>query len=175
MDTLTLLHCLSRLLCRSRMPTYYVVAKNEPDKINFEDEAPYCAIINTEPNYVRHMGHWCCLIVLSPLNSIWFESYGGSPSDYGIQLPLCNLLNISKSFQSNFSLVCGLYCLELCVLVSRGYSYKHFLSLFSIHNKLANDKKTIQYFKKIKLDTVKNGGQICSSKIRNLRAQQSPV
>lgn len=169
MDTLTLRHCLDKLLCRIRIPKYYIVSKNELDTINFEDSVPFCVIINTQPSHVRHMGHWCTLIVLSPCNSIWFESYGLAPSDYGIQLPVCNFVNISQPFQSNYSLVCGLYCLLLCVLISRGYSYKNFLSLFSVHNKLANDKKTIEYFKRIKLDTVEKGGQICSSKVRNLR------
>lgn len=177
MDTYTIRHILSRLLCKCRIPKFYVLAKNELSLIDFKDPTPFCAIINTEDNNVRLMGHWCALIVLADRTWVWFESYGGSPQDYGIKLPPkinSGLLNISQPFQSNHSLVCGLYSIILCVLVSQGHSWKHFLSLFHVNSKVANDRKTITFFKQIKLNLVKQGGQYCCSKVKYLESRNGP-
>ena len=171
MDTFTLRYFLSKLVCKNRVKKTWVVAKNELNVVDF-NSYPFAIIINTEISSVRTIGHWTCLVALSADKPcLFFESYGGSAQDYGLEFPTKiakNLVNISQPYQSAKSLVCGLYCLELIILISRGYNYKHFLSLFNVNTKLANDRKTIRFFQQINTTCVRPGGQTCCSKLRNL-------
>lgn len=175
MDTFTLRYFLCKLVCKNRIRKTWVVAKNEIDEVDF-NSYPFAVIINTEPSSVHTIGHWTCLIRLSAKKpSLFFESYGGTPLDYNLHFPSTvskNLLNISRAFQGAKSLVCGLYCLELIILISRGYSYKYFLALFNVNTKVINDKKTIRFFRKINTGCVRRGGQFCSSKVRNVNSHR---
>ncbi len=170
METLTLLNCLKHLLCKCTINSYYVLARDQLRKINLKDPT-FCAIINTEIHSITDRGHWTTLIRCPNRKGyIFFESYGGNPSDYNIEFPeevVQNLTVISKSYQSNHTSVCGLYCLQLCVLISRGYTYNYFLNLYNIYDKVSNDKRVVQYFKQTKINSGTKGGQICCSKQKN--------
>ena len=171
MDTFTLHNCLRQLLCKCSFNRYYVLAKDEIGRINFKDSAGFCAIINTEILSIKTRGHWTTLIRCpNERGYIFFESYGGTPMDYNIKFPkevLGNLTVISRPYQSNHSSVCGLYCLQLCVLLSRGYTYNYFLNLYNIYDKVGNDERVVQFYRHAKVKSGPRGGQICCSKVMN--------
>lgn len=166
MDTFTLRTLLRSLVCNCKILKTYIIAKDQIERIDFT-KLPFVAIINTEPISVKY-GHWVCVIVFSLTKSESFCSYGYALSFYGIELPnVKNIVNNGRQLQSDFTKVCGMYCLLYLSLRANNYSLNHFNSLFS-QNKNKNDRIVLNFYKKIKKKRVECGGQLCTSKQINL-------
>lgn len=163
MDTTTLKYWLNRLLSRCNARTY-VCAKNEINIIDV-NHTPWCAIINTEPSSVQDRGHWIAVVSLSDGQGSFFCSFNGTPEEYGIRLPGITLTIASKAFQNENSTVCGIYALQFCILLIKGYSVWYFHNLYSTSNTLANDRKVLSFYnKQTRLKLVQRSGQTCCCK-----------
>ncbi len=91
-------------------------------------------VVNTQPSYLDGM-HWIAIYLDSNNQLEYFDSYGQPPL---VQDHLkfirrnCNYYTFnSQLLQSDFSSVCGHYCLCYLYFKTNGYSLRDFLSIFS--------------------------------------------
>lgn len=113
---------------------------------------PAMYVINTDKSN-KPGQHWLAIYFSSTGCAEFFDSYGRAPSKYtGLSKFLklnskCMIYN-TKQIQSSFTGVCGQYC---CVFLStrcKQKSMKNFVKLFNTQNRLENDIKIKQLFKK---------------------------
>jgi hypothetical protein len=71
----------------------------------------YCIVQNTEK--LGTDGHWLTWLCLEPGKLEFFDSLGRKPDSYNIQIPYANETSsiVDRRLQSNYSNVCGLYCI----------------------------------------------------------------
>lgn len=165
MDTVTLKVLLKKNLCNCKYKSY-VLAKNQVYEIDYNN-LPAFVICNSQPINIK-FGHWICFIIW---NNEWAESfcsYGNKLDYYGININAKNVIDNSKSFQSEYTLVCGIYCLMYLNLRANHYPVNYFYSLFST-DRLRNDRTVLQFYNRIKSKKIICAGQKCVSKKENLK------
>lgn len=99
---------------------------------------PSCFIANTDVSG-RPGRHWIAFYFESPFHIEFFDSFGHTPSAYAFPL-LCHAHN-SLQLQSDFSLVCGQFCIFYLYYRSRGLSLKNIQSMLCPTQQVYNDIK----------------------------------
>lgn len=127
-DLINLLAC----LCKPKNVNYAVIASDEFDTISL-DSLPLFVIFNESPR--SSIGsHWCAAMFIkkrSEIVSHVFDSYGvpinKKEFQYDFRVGTENL----QQLQSNYSTVCGYWCLYWIYCKLNKVDEKTFLSLFS--------------------------------------------
>ena len=94
------------------------------DRIPFTDRYPYFVVANTDSSF-QSGTHWIVIYVFNAYNAEYFDSYGELPNPC-IQKYLENYkyVKINKfQIQSNFSEVCGQYCIYFSIKRSEGINF----------------------------------------------------
>jgi hypothetical protein len=113
---------------------------------------PCGLILNTDP--INKPGeHWVAIYINKSGFGEYFDSYGFPPLHKDIIIFLnkfCPKGWCHNTFmlQSINSLTCGLYCIFYIKTRCLGYSYCHFIRLFT-NKTFINDKIVIEFFKEI--------------------------
>ena len=103
---------------------------------------PSSLVFNTD-GYGQVGKHWVAIYVDENMNSEFFDSFGLSPTAYGLDK---YLNKFSKNYNFNDlqcqgydSNTCGYYCIFFINLKARGYSLKKILSFFKKDDYRYND------------------------------------
>ena len=115
------------------------------DELHFSLNLNEFVIVNTEPSYLPG-AHWVAFYKNKSQTIEFFDSFGMLPKYYTDNFVKFICKNSCKSFflyndnqiQSNYSNICGLYCLLFYVSVSRNEPFYKFLNKFQC-NKSLND------------------------------------
>ena len=100
-------------------------ANTLPERMPFRS----MAIVNCCNNNLPGM-HWIALYQGDKMEV--FDSFGLPPQAYNLQLPQAAAVTYNaKQIQSNYSVVCGQYCLYYCYFKARGYGINDIISVFS--------------------------------------------
>lgn len=99
---------------------------------------PSCFIANTDVSD-KPGTHWIAYFMDSPYHTEFFDSFGHTPSTYDFSL-IANQCN-SLQFQSDFSLLCGQFCIYYLYHRSRGITLPEIQTMLSSSQHLINDKK----------------------------------
>lgn len=99
-------------------------------------------IINLQSSTDGNGTHWCCLYVVNPVYSCWFDSFGFYPPE-DIEDLLKNYDYNDKDIQNINSSACGYYCIAF-IKFMRGKTnpkkaFNTFINLFN-KNTAYNDK-----------------------------------
>ena len=112
------------------------------DKLPSTIKYPSCLIINNQKSHQKGE-HWLAVYYNSNKKSIFFDSFGFSPSKYHldsfIKKTSLNSVYNKIQIQSIFSPYCGIYCVLFLLILSRGKSLNYFLKLFK-KDTILNDK-----------------------------------
>ena len=114
------------------------------------DRYPCGLAVNTDP-YTKP-GHWIAIFLMSLQNGDWFDSYGKPPEFYGAVFTefinnQCNEWKWNdRMLQSDWSDVCGHYCIFYLGHRALRYSMKKIVQLFG-NNTLLNDSKVLWFVK----------------------------
>jgi ABC-type cobalt transport system substrate-binding protein len=68
-------------------------------------------IVNLQSSTDGNGTHWCCLYVVNPVYSIWFDSFGFPPPEE-IESLLKNYDYNKQDIQNIGSSACGYYCID---------------------------------------------------------------
>lgn len=153
MDTISLENCLNYLSSTSvTKPSTYVIAADEMHLIDFK-QLPLCIIQNTSRRNNPPGEHWILWNLPKPnprydykLRVEGFDSYGYNLPSYDIDIPpgiICKYNSLS--FQSNYSRVCGQFCLMVCYYRINGRPYDCIIEDFSRIDKTYNDTLVKQF------------------------------
>ena len=115
------------------------------DELNFSLNTNEFVISNTDPSYMSGE-HWVAFYKNKKNVVEFFYSFGMLPSYYSLNFQRFIYQNTENNefvyncsqIQSNFSNICGLYCLLFYISISEGYSLEHFINSFH-NNKKWND------------------------------------
>ena len=98
---------------------------------------PYGIIVNTDTHYEPGT-HWCAIFLDGKGNIEFFDSYGHGPDHYGFfisqfvkQNCMKGLIVNRKRLQSDFSNVCGMYCLFYLYQRLQGVPMRDIFKAFS--------------------------------------------
>lgn len=113
---------------------------------------PSMYVINTDKSNQPGQ-HWLAVYFTSTGCAEFFDSYGRSPSNYTeirkfLKLNSKCMIHNTKQLQSSFTGVCGQYCCVFLLTRCKQKSMKHFIKLFNTQNRIQNDIKIKQLFKK---------------------------
>jgi len=94
---------------------------------------PSCLIFNNQRSDQPGQ-HWVAIYFGANKKAEFFDSFGGSPKDYGIdgymkKHALSTVYN-KQVLQTKLSVYCGLYCLLFLICKCKHRSLKYFLNLF---------------------------------------------
>lgn len=107
---------------------------------------PSCFIANTDVEG-RPGAHWIAYYFESPYHTEFFDSFGHTPSAYAF--PLIAHTHNMLQFQSDFSVLCGQFCIYYLYYRSRGLCLKDIQSMLSSSRHEFNDKKVNCFSHKI--------------------------
>lgn len=120
------------------------------DQLNVIKTNSFCAIVNSEKSFMRG-AHWFALYKSAKQNYIdFFCSFGVGYEEYDVELTeflknqKCKVRYNKLQCQSNYSSICGMYCIYFLYCRDNGISYKTFLSLFT-DNLYYNDQIVTQF------------------------------
>ena len=99
--------------------------------------------------------HWLALFQSTRNKVEFFDSFGNTPSTYGLKIKSGQLDQWNNiQLQNLFSTVCGLYCIFYLSRRVRGNHMSTIVNIFSEHNTVFNDelvrKKICKYFDLVK-------------------------
>ena len=112
---------------------------------NFPGRSTGTLVVNTDTS-TKPGTHWIGIFLTSPQNGEWFDSYGNPPEFYGAVFTEfmnnhCNEWEWSdRKLQSDWSDVCGHYCIFYVAHRARRYSMKKIVQLFG-KDTVLNDSK----------------------------------
>ena len=115
------------------------------------DKYPCGIVANTDPS-TKPGKHWISVYFSSPEKGSWFDSYGKSPKFYGAVFTdflekHCDEWDVNdRKLQSNWSDVCGQYCIFFLSHRARGYSMNKIVQLFG-KDTVLNDSKVLWFVK----------------------------
>ena len=141
MNSLDLLEALKRI-------ETHTIGVYPADKIPKFWGKPAALIVNTD-DHTKPGTHWVALYVNGNGNGYYFDSYGLPPiipQHLNRLRRNCNQFRWNtKQLQSNFSSVCGQFCILFLHYMCSGFSMHQFLSLFS-DDFYRNDKLVRDYY-----------------------------
>jgi hypothetical protein len=112
------------------------------DEIPGVMQLPAAYVVNTDT--ASEPGtHWIAFCHHSPHTLEYFDSFGRQLSSYGIHVAP-RVVQQSLQLQSDFSTVCGQYCMFFLLRRMSGESYEHIVHLFT-ENRESNDQMVCQY------------------------------
>jgi hypothetical protein len=120
------------------------------DKIPTKFKKPIIFIINTDP--ISEKGeHWTALAITKKGRGLFFCPFGFFPIAPALLSYLdkrCkrSLVYSCKSIQHTSSSLCGLYCIDFVLKLSKRWSYERFLKQFST-NTIDNDRLVLRLYK----------------------------
>ena len=115
------------------------------------DRYPCGLVVNTDPSTKPGM-RWLGIFLTSPQKGEWFDSYGKPPEFYGpvfteFMNKHCDEWEWNDcKLQSDWSVVCGHYCIFYVAHRARGYSMKKIVQLFG-NDTVLNDSKVLWFVK----------------------------
>ena len=115
------------------------------------DKYPCGFVANTDPSTKPGI-HWVSIYLSSPRKGSWFDSYGKPAEFYGGAFTdflekQCDEWDVNdRKLQSDWSDVCGQYCIFFLSHRARGYSMSKILQLFD-DNTMLNDAKVSHFVK----------------------------
>ena len=112
------------------------------DQVPASMPIPTSYVVNTD-NAVDPGSHWVAFYQERPEVVEFFDSFGKSPSSYRLQPP-GRVVQQSLQLQSEFSTVCGQYCMFFILRRLSGESYNNIVHLFT-DSRENNDKMVCQY------------------------------
>jgi hypothetical protein len=108
-----------------------------------------CGLIANTDNSSQPGRHWICIFFTKDGTGEYFDSYGRKPNSNFTSFLKKHTNRVkfnNKRLQSNYSNVCGHYCLLFFLFKSLNHPQQKFLSLFDSKEWLKNDEKIIQLF-----------------------------
>ena len=118
------------------------VADHLPDTLN---SLPQSFIVNTD-TYSRPGTHWCAVYIDQNGNGEFFDSFGNQPDHYGyffirfLRKHCGESITVNtKAIQSDFSRLCGMFCVFYLHQRFHHVPAINILSMFSPSNKSLND------------------------------------
>lgn len=112
---------------------------------------PMCLIVNTDP-YSKPGKHWLAMYIPSPATLEFFDSYGHPPSyfkgpisRFSSRFQYMNYNDVP--LQSEFSAVCGQYCIYFLYSRCRGRNLKSIVKSFHSNSEY-NDIRVYSFVKK---------------------------
>ena len=115
------------------------------------DKYPCGFVANTDPS-TKPGTHWISIYLSSPRKGSWFDSYGKPAEFYGGAFTdflekQCDEWDVNdRKLQSDWSDVCGQYCIFFLSHRARGYSMNKIVQLFG-ENTMLNDAKVSHFVK----------------------------
>lgn len=120
--------------CLRRLPGVHSIGVYASDSLPLRLPPNSAIVVNTQPSYMEGM-HWIAMYLDSNRQLEYMDSYGQPPlieDHLKFIRRNCSFYTYnSQLLQSDFSSVCGHYCLCFLYFRSYGYSTRDFLSLFS--------------------------------------------
>lgn len=111
------------------------------DKLPAIEQYPSCLIVNNQTSEEKGE-HWIAIYFSKARHCEFFDSFGNSPSYYGLSSYLKKYSKRVKynkgAIQSNVSPYCGLYSVFFLIFKLQGRSMKYYLEQFK-KNPLRND------------------------------------
>lgn len=125
------------------------------DRMPLQRKAPVSFVVNSDPHDMPGT-HWVCVYVDTRL-AVFFDSYGKPASFYSNQLAeylaretRSKSLWINRvQLQSNYSDLCGQYCMHALMTLSRTGNPNHILRPFSI-DRSRNDRWVLWKFYRLR-------------------------
>jgi Adenovirus endoprotease len=115
-------------------------------------KTPFCIVVNTDPSYMPGT-HWLAFwIERNPKCIEMLDSFGVAPNPrfYSFLRKYSNRVMYSNiQFQSDTSMVCGLYCLLFLYLKAKKGAFTDFTTMLRKSDGKFNDCKIIKLFGKI--------------------------
>lgn len=131
---------------------------------------PAAFVFNTE-RHNKSGSHWVAIYVSKEGRGWYFDSFGRPPMipEYRDRIARnCHAFTWNKqSLQSDFSNVCGQYCIMFLHYMSTGMGIKRFLENFS-HNARSNDEIARRYGSRIQARSAKRERRV------TLKSQKHP-
>ncbi len=143
MDTLQLAYALSEAVA----PHAYALGVFPRDMIPPHPcTYPSCLIANTDASTAPGK-HWTAFYFESPYHVEFFDSFGHTPCTYAFHIP--TQASNTLQYQSNFSVVCGQFCIYYLYYRARGLSLCDIQSMFTALHPDLNDSKVNCFAHKI--------------------------
>lgn len=171
MDTFTLKHLLDKLTCNCVVRRKYVLARDQIYQVDFR-VSPLILVVNTSVAAIKNFGHWLALVTLPVVDfngkrsvkGYFFDSFGRDMEYYYLTFPIKDITVISKLYQAETTVTCGLWALLVAAWLVRGNQISEFYKMFSLTNRLDNDRKLIAFYRQFKFQPICRG-QTCCSKL----------
>lgn len=111
---------------------------------------PTLIILNTDKE--KGPGeHWCLIVIFSPNDAEFFDSFGKSPKNYGFSKELLRHVRTIKynefPIQSPLNGTCGHHCIFWIYHRARGISSSKIMKIFDTDNKSRNDSLVYNFVK----------------------------
>ena len=150
------------------------------DELPLKVNLPAALIVNTDCSY-NEGRHWLAVHINSHEQAEYFDSFGIPPSNPNFILFMQRNSKMwsynNVTLQSNFSNVCGKYCLMYLYFKTQNYSLLDFVNNFSA-DRISNDKIVETMYQNVFGDNSKNNehlgkGLVCPSLLSTLQTSFS--
>lgn len=152
MNTVEVLNCLNKIVDHSDFQIG-VLASNELSKVDYQKN--FCIIVNSDPSYLSGR-HWVSFFKKED-TVYFFCSFGHSVDFYGSYFThFAKMVSTSIHYnpvqiQSNYSSICGQYCLYFLYCSANGILFDSFLNVFTSDDLIQNDFIVEKFFCKISM------------------------
>jgi hypothetical protein len=173
MDTQTLYCCLKLVTRGKHVKSINVIPRDFVNSVN-TNVLPYALIVNTDDSS-KPGTHWLAFYIYRDRGvpiADYFDSYGNSLDEYGIQFPIPLNYFSGRVIQSYDTKVCGLHCLKFIYYRCRGYSMSRFIGTYTADSVL-NDVLVEHFYgrllrrKRTLKESDRNTQKCCSRRINN--------
>ena len=150
MDELTLRRVMTKLLRHSGVNFLGVYPSDHlPCVTVLAARAPCCYIANSDP--CTELGsHWVAFFHSSPKTLEFFDSYGKTPSYYGLSIPNTMALKYNPlQLQADSSLLCGQWCILFLHRRAQGTSFATLIRRFSSLTPTKADAHVQNYYSQL--------------------------
>ena len=150
MDEITLRQVLGKLLRNTGVNFLGVYPSDHlPCVTILSARAPCCYIANSDP--CTELGsHWVAFFHTSPKTLDFFDSYGKTPTYYGLSIP--NTIAVTYNpiqLQAEFSLLCGHWCILFLHRRSQGINFSTLIRRFSSFTPTKSDALVHTYYSQL--------------------------
>ena len=141
------LQMLMEVISNQHMVDTYVIAANEIGQIKWSGR---CAVIQNTQTRGKSGKHWLLWYQSSPDAVEYYDSFGRSPSSYGVQVPPLRIVNSNSiQFQPDSSSLCGLYCVYVLYHRLNGRSFNEIMLDFYVNKLLRNDAHVLRFYERL--------------------------
>ena len=131
MDSNNINYLLKNILCNKQVYFSGVYASDQiPKSFTYY---PACFVVNIDPSNLPGT-HWVCYYFPDKSRCEFFDSYGKGPNVFNLPV-YSNMYHNTIRYQSDYSNVCGQYCIYYLYWRSKGHSPSQIkINLQSSHN-----------------------------------------